>query len=571
MRGQLRRCAICCDKPRAQQGQVHCYDCAPGGPFSPPACHKCASVIDLYADGLCGRCHPAGPRTVDSCQYCHAWGATRYHAWVCWACRGWNIKYLLGVCAICETVRAVDPHGVCRLCLRTASRSRGGPRNSIDLIGSNRHGQQLFFADMHKALTRQGPQTFEALVDPPIPPPVSHRQLVLFVMAHDLSPGLGVVRQPPIPELAAGLEALARAHTRRHRWHYNYAYTVRAGLKVLLGLQDTPGAAITRTETAVLNQCRLPERAVCAILEEAGMLVDDRTPAVQRWFERIAADLPAPMISELRVWLDVMAHGSTVPPRRRPRSEISIRVYLGSAQPALCLWANDGHRSLREIDRSDLTAVLPPPGPRRALTIRSLRSIFSVLKARKLVFANPTSRMRLGDLPYGLPLPLDPGVINQAVHSSDPARAALTALIAFHGLRSGQIRSLKLTDLRDRRLHLSDRTVLLAEAVNETLGAYLHHRSARWPTTTNPHLFINIRSAITANPVGNRWLWLTLDIPGGSQALREDRILNEAHATGGDVRRLCDLFGMSVAAAVRYTNTIDHPDLITAPAPKTPG
>ena len=158
-------------------------------------------------------------------------------------------------------------------------------------------------------------------------------------------------------------------------------------------------------------------------------------------------------------------------------------------------------------------------------------------------------------------MPLEPAVISSALHSPDPARAALTALIAFHGLRSGQLRGLQLTDVRDRRLHLRDRVVLLADAVTDRLDAYLHYRQQRWPNTTNPHLFINFRSAIRTSPVGNRWLWLTLDLPGGSQALREDRILNEAQATGGDVRRLCDLFGISVAAATRYTNTVDHPDL----------
>ena len=44
------------------------------------------------------------------------------------------------------------------------------------------------------------------------------------------------------------------------------------------------------------------------------------------------------------------------------------------------------------------------------------------------------------------------------------------------------------------------------------------------------------------------------------QQIREDRILHEALATGGDVRRLCDLFGISVAAALRYTAVLDPPD-----------
>ncbi|MFC8127352.1 hypothetical protein [Streptomyces sp. NPDC057302] len=37
------------------------------------------------------------------------------------------------------------------------------------------------------------------------------------------------------------------------------------------------------------------------------------------------------------------------------------------------------------------------------------------------------------------------------------------------------------------------------------------------------------------------------------QALREDRILQEIHATGGEIRRICDLFGLSITGALRYT------------------
>ncbi|MEV6653888.1 hypothetical protein [Streptomyces sp. NPDC051219] len=45
------------------------------------------------------------------------------------------------------------------------------------------------------------------------------------------------------------------------------------------------------------------------------------------------------------------------------------------------------------------------------------------------------------------------------------------------------------------------------------------------------------------------------------QALREDRILQEIHATGGDARRICDQFGLSITAALRYANTLGHPAL----------
>jgi hypothetical protein len=146
----------------------------------------------------------------------------------------------------------------------------------------------------------------------------------------------------------------------------------------------------------------------------------------------------------------------------------------------------------------------------------------------------------------------------------------VVALIAFHGLRSGQLRRLRLTDLRDGRLHLDGRVIILAEPVRTRLAAWLDHRATRWPNTTNPHLFVHYRSATRAEPVGLRWVRLTIGAGLTATAIREDRILNEAHASGGDARRLADLFGLSIQATTRYTSTVDHPELIELDRPQAP-
>lgn len=147
------------------------------------------------------------------------------------------------------------------------------------------------------------------------------------------------------------------------------------------------------------------------------------------------------------------------------------------------------------------------------------------------------------------------------------ATAALVALIAFCGLRTGQLQRLKLTAIHDGRLHLDGRLIVLADPVRERLTAWLDHRNRRWPHTSNPHLFIHYRTAGRLDPVGARWVWLKLGSGLSAAGIRADRILNEAHATGGDARRLADLFGLSIQAGTRYTATVDHPDLIhTKPA-----
>ncbi len=70
-------------------------------------------------------------------------------------------------------------------------------------------------------------------------------------------------------------------------------------------------------------------------------------------------------------------------------------------------------------------------------------------------------------------------------------------------------------------------------------------------------------------PVGRGFPWTRTRLR--PQALREDRILQEIHATGGDVRKICDLFGMSVKAAMRYAGTLDRIDSggPGAPVPRT--
>ena len=180
-----------------------------------------------------------------------------------------------------------------------------------------------------------------------------------------------------------------------------------------------------------------------------------------------------------------------------------------------------------------------------------------MLKQQKAIFTNPTVRIPTGKPARGQPMPIGLAALREALESPDPARAALVAVLAFHGLRSGQLRRLMLTDLQDCRLHIDGRTLLLAPAVQQRLNVWLAYRSARWPNTANPYLFLSSRSALRTGPVGAHWTQLKIGVPGAAQAIREDRILHEAHASGGDARRLTDLFGLSVQAATRYTDTVD--------------
>ncbi len=137
--------------------------------------------------------------------------------------------------------------------------------------------------------------------------------------------------------------------------------------------------------------------------------------------------------------------------------------------PVLRAWAAAGHGSLREITPDHIRETLPPEGSARSLIGQALRSLFRVLKERKIVFTDPTARIRTGKPETRDPLPMDLTILRQALTSTDPARAA-------------------------GRLRLPERTVPLAEPVQDRIAAWLDHRGRRWPRTINPHLFINSES-----------------------------------------------------------------------------
>jgi hypothetical protein len=88
------------------------------------------------------------------------------------------------------------------------------------------------------------------------------------------------------------------------------------------------------------------------------------------------------------------------------------------------------------------------------------------------------------------------------------------------------------------------------------LRAWLDERARRWPNTINPHLFVTTRTAPRLVMTGRQFPWKKTSLQ--PQALREDRILVEIHATGGDVRRICDLFGISIETALRYARTLQR-------------
>ena len=561
-RPRIRLCTVCAKIPVAMAQVDTCFTCWPGGPVTTPPCVRCGSRAGYFAAGLCNRCHLYAIPPVDSCRDCHAWGVTRHTKWLCRGCQHWRRKHsTIATCPTCGSHRTLGGEGVCRLCRKQATLLRTG-RDKLDVVAANRHGQQLFIADLFSdgRAFRPSPPA----VAPPSPGcPVRHRQLLLFTAPRNLAAcPRALLPAPPDPILAAALEERTRVYASEHRWSKKQTDETRYGIRILLGLQDTPGAVITATEVLQLRQVALPTWTVLEVLADAEMLIDDRPPAIDTWFATQIAGLPQPMTDELITWYRVMRHGRATAPRRRPRAEITARLHVTWAMPTLRAWATTGHHSLREISKEDVLDALPGSGSQRARVGQGLKSIFRTLKEHKTVFTDPTRRLKTGEHESRQPVPADLDKIRQALNSRNVAQAAVVALVAFHGLRLGHIRRLKVTDLRDGRLTVDGRVIVLAEPVLARLNRYLDFRNMRWPYTLNNHLFVHYRTASRPDePVGPRWVRFTIGAGLTVSMIREDRILNEAHASEGDIRRLVDLFGLSVNASTRYTATVDHPAL----------
>ena len=267
------------------------------------------------------------------------------------------------------------------------------------------------------------------------------------------------------------------------------------------------------------------------------------------------------MRQQLEVWLQVMTKGATTAPRQRARDPQTVRLHIMGIAPIIAAWAEAGHQSLAEITPEQVHKSLPEKGAHRHFAAVGLKSLFKTLKARKLVFADPTCGMKTSPVATNVPLSLNTAAIRGELNSANPVIALAVALVAFHALTGKRVRELRLTDIVDGRMLIGERTIPLAAPVRTRLAAWLDHRNRTWPGSANPHLLINRRTAPRLLPVSPTFPWRHTTLR--PQSLREDRILSEIHATGGDIRSICDLFGLSVEGATRYLRAVEHPDLTT--------
>jgi hypothetical protein len=494
----------------------YCYDCLPGGPFPSPPC-RCCDSDRYFSEGLCDSCHPGGPSYAGSCRGCLAWGVYRAHGFRCWSCRWWHTHYPVGDCLVCGRNTTIGEGHACRLCLEQA-RTVQEPGRAPNLAAANQYGQQLFLANMRVQRPRTprlkpAPKRARRPTVPAWFKPLEWRQLALFEM--DADPQIIVTRSLVADsDLIRYCKPVVAEHSARHGWSKRQRNDVIRSLRLLQVLQDTPGAKINAIDVLQLPRYSGSINSTLEVLAAAGLLNDDRPTHVERYFAAKTGQLPEAMKAQLNVWLEVMLNGSHQAPRQRSRDPQTARIHIMGIAPIIAAWADAGHRSLAEITAAQVRAALPAGGSRRNWAEYGLRSLLKVLKARKLIFANPTRGMRLTPVGATVPLPLD------------------------------------------------GRHIPLAGPVKVRLAAWLDHRARTWPATANPHLFINNNSGPGLTPVAKQFPWRNTNLR--PQALREDRILQKILASGGDVRRICDLFGTKVETAMRYATILGPPQLLAS-------
>jgi hypothetical protein len=471
-----------------------------------------------------------------------------------------------GECAGCGRVLALK-RGYCRLCWQQAayeSKTAGGlPRCAVTVLESGRplRHHQLFFDRMklrrpESPARKYGRRRGMPPKPPPTPtarPPVRWVQPRLFETHRDFTrfdESTGVDLTNPWLTWAIYL-AYQRGEARG--WRRGVRFAVRRGLTIVLS-HHTAGEVVCWSELFPAMRAReIGTERVAEVLEEMGVLLDDRRPAFADWLERKLNGLALGIRVDVGAWLRTLHDGG---PRSKPRDVSSVQNYLNDVRPFLLDWSAR-YDHLREVTRNDILAVLDGlHGSHRCNVLVGLRRLFTFCRKTGVIFRDPTRGIKVGQRPYGIVQPLDQGDVDQAVETATtPVARLVLVLAAVHAARKAAIIALRLddVDLGNRRLTITGRTRPIDKLTHQILLKWLDHRRSRWPNTANPHLIINQQTAMGTGPVAT--VWGDKELRGQAatlERLRVDRQLEEALTHGPDPLHLATVFGLDPKTAIRY-------------------
>lgn len=526
------------------------------------ACSTCGRQVSRLWSGRCPSCAHSG-WSVGSCAHCYAWALSiTGQPPCCRACRDFARRNGIGDCRSCQRRLPVNRHQRCRLC--TAARRHAGADDPVSADEPAQYGIQLFLGDLRTARRPRAPvrpERYCVVVGDPLPS-----------VGEVVDGQLELISVPPAPA-QAGLAAQAWLHSPAGQTAMGEltAFAAARGWRpaILRAVADALGLVAVNDPARwsltpeVAAQCRRRRLPVSRLREFLTSCCDQTcsdhrrsqtnhfVPA-HRW---PPAGLPAAISRELTTWLEVLSGARG---RTRPHAATTVAAYARVVAPMVDDWAGR-YASLREVTTDDVTAQLQPlTGSARTGTTVALRSLFAALKSQRMIFTDPTRRVRPGRFPRRPVLGLDDA--SRAGLLADTARTdhRLVLLLAgVHALSRAEITALRLDeiDLASRWLLVRGRRVTLDELTHQHLRDWLEERRTRWPATANPHLLITSKSAYGLEPVSTRY-FRGLSTP--PSRLRADRLLAAATASNGDPLTLVRLFGVSGDTAVRYCTELDQ-------------
>ena len=509
-----------------------------------------------------------GSVVVHSCVSCLAWGQLSVRG-LCPACHLFARDHAVGDCAGCGRREPVRKR-YCRLCwcqARTLARDSGTPLHTANAKAVNHLHQvghhQLFFANMlsTRGAATTPPRRYQRRGRPRKPPPAPagrpdtkfFQRLLFADLRRDYSRFDEHEDVDPDNPWLAWAQHLAHQIGERRGWSQQVRIDIRRSLNILLSHHVDGDVVHYSTMFTALRARDLSVDRATDVLDEMGVLVDDRRPAFEGWLDGKLDGLAPGIARETETWLRTLRGGG---PRARARSIGLVWQYANVVCPVLRQWSTR-YDHLREVSRADvLTALDSFSGPSRQHTLIALRSLFGFCKKNGVVFRNPTGRIRVGERESKLIQPLRPEQIQSAVAvATRPADRLIIALAAVHAARTGAIRDLQLddVDVGNRRLTIAGRTRPLDELTHHALLGWLDYRRTRWPNTANRHVIVSQMTAHELGPVTQHWIAAGFRGQDATlERLRVDRQLEEALIHGPDPLHLSVVFGLDEKTAIRY-------------------
>lgn len=278
-----------------------------------------------------------------SCAACFAWGVLSGR--FCSSCSVFKHHYPgESDCNGCGRVLAVKD-GCCRLCWRQASlevnAAGGHPRGAVSILEAGRRlGHHQLFLDRMK-LRRAHPPVHDhgrrGRPPKPAPSPVVRPggagvQLRLFDARRDFA-RFDARRDPdPTNPWLTWAHHLAHRRGEARGWTRGVRFAVGRGLVILLS-DHVEGDTISYSEMMLgLRAADSPVERVSEVLDEMGVLVDDRRPAFEAWLERKLDGLAPGISGEVEAWARALHDGG---PRSRARHHATVWNYLNAIRPTL--------------------------------------------------------------------------------------------------------------------------------------------------------------------------------------------------------------------------------------------